>query len=173
MHITSHNDDGKAIIKSSDQPKAELYPEHRFTSTNVYTLSAIPTDLNDDIDIKEHQDLVAEGNLGIVRANGTVIRFADFAPGSKGFIHRTQSLDFGVVLEGTIVLELDNGSMTEMMRGDVAVQRATMHAWHNPSETEWARLLFVLQDCKPLIVNGKPVKEDLGVAHEIVRGSGK
>jgi hypothetical protein len=49
-----------------------------------------------------------------------------------------------------------------MQRGDVAVQRATMHSWRNMSETAWARMIFVLQDCQKLEVAGKALKEDLG-----------
>ena len=172
LHITSHNAAGKAIIHSSKKPKATLYPEHRFASTNLYTTSAMPVDLNNDVDIEQNQNLIASGKLGVVQPKGTVLRYADFAPRSKGFIHRTQSLDYGIVLEGSIVLELDDGSTTLMSRGDVAVQRATMHGWHNPSETEWARLLFVLQDCAPLKVNGQKLKENLGEAHGIVPNSG-
>jgi quercetin dioxygenase-like cupin family protein len=77
-------------------------------------------------------------------------------------MHRTQSLDYGVVLEGSIELLLDSEQTKLMHRGDVAVQRATMHAWRNPSKTEWARMLFVLQDCQELTLGGKPLKEDLG-----------
>lgn len=79
----------------------------------------------------------------------------DFAPASDCMMHRTQSLDYGIVLEGAIELVLDSGETRLMRRGDVAVQRATMHAWRNPSETEWARMVFVLQDCQPLAVGGE------------------
>lgn len=41
-----------------------------------------------------------------------------------------------------------------------------MHSWKNVSETEWARMLFVLQDCEKLTVAGNELKEDLG--HGIV-----
>lgn len=77
-------------------------------------------------------------------------------------MHRTQSLDYGIVLEGTIEMILDDGSKTIMRRGDVAVQRATMHAWKNASETEWARMQFILQDIQPLVIAGKKYGEDLG-----------
>ena len=87
-------------------------------------------------------------------------------------MHRSQSLDYGIVLEGNVILKLDDGSETPMTRGDIAVQRATMHAWSNPSQTEWARVLFVLQDCEPVIINGKRFKEDLGHATGIVPSSG-
>lgn len=59
-----------------------------------------------------------------------------------------------------------------MKRGDVAVQRATMHAWRNPSETEWARMIFVLQDCQKPVVQGREVGEDLGSGLEGLPDSG-
>jgi len=99
-----------------------------------------------------------------VNANGTVCQWVDFAPDNKVMMHRTQSLDYGVVLEGKVLMMLDDGTATLTLPGDLAVQRATMHAWKNASETECARMLFVLQDCKPLIVAGERFKEDLGVA---------
>lgn len=81
-------------------------------------------------------------------------------------MHRTQSLDYGVVLEGTVEMILDDDSRSVLRRGDVAVQRATIHAWRNPSETEWTRMLFILQDIQPLVINGKRFGEDLaGTTH--------
>jgi quercetin dioxygenase-like cupin family protein len=77
-------------------------------------------------------------------------------------MHRTQSLDYGIVLEGTITSVLDSGEETVMKRGDVMVQRATMHSWRNDSTTEWARMIFCLQDIKPLFVGGERLGEDLG-----------
>ncbi len=130
----------------------------------------MPPDLNEDRDLKAHSKVVSSppgGKKVVVPAvlpRGTVCRFVDFAPASKGFMHRTQSLDYGVVMEGDVTLELDDGSETHLTRGDVAIQRATIHAWSNPSPTEWARMLFLLQDCEPLTVNGKRFKEDLGNA---------
>jgi len=41
--------------------------------------------------------------------------------------HRTQSIDFGVVLEGEIQLTLDDGEKKILRKGDVVVQRGTMH----------------------------------------------
>jgi quercetin dioxygenase-like cupin family protein len=87
-------------------------------------------------------------------------------------MHRTRSLDYGVVLEGSIELVLDSEERQLMHRGDVAVQRATMHAWYNPSKTEWARMLFVLQDCQTLELDGKTLKEDLGRGVEGLPPSG-
>lgn len=162
VHITSHNAAGKAVVHSSNQNEPRLHADNGVALNVAYTTSEMPVDLNDDIDMKLHQETIASGKLGLVNPNGTVCRFVDFAPGNKPLIHRTQSLDYGIVIEGSMIMELDDGSSTLMDRGDVAVQRGTMHAWKNASETEWARMIFVLQDCKPLMINGQRYKEDLG-----------
>jgi hypothetical protein len=67
---------------------------------------------------------------------------------------------------------LEEGEPTVMKRGDIAVQRATMHGWRNPSETEWARMVFVLQDIQPLVVGGEKLKEDLGIGKGVLDPSG-
>jgi quercetin dioxygenase-like cupin family protein len=60
-------------------------------------------------------------------------------------MHRTESIDYGIVLEGAIVLSLDDGSETLLGPGDVVVQRGTDHAWENRTD-EAARMVFVLVD---------------------------
>jgi quercetin dioxygenase-like cupin family protein len=92
-------------------------------------------------------------------------------PGVTCAMHRTVSLDYGVVLEGEIEAILDSGETRMMKRGDVCIQRGTMHAWRNPSETEWCRMLFVLQPCKPVEVAEKTYGEELGTIVGKVRSS--
>lgn len=48
--------------------------------------------------------------------------------------HQTDSFDFGIVLDGTLTLELSDGSKTVLERHDVVVQNATRHAWRNESD---------------------------------------
>lgn len=67
---------------------------------------------------------------------------------------------------------LDDGATSLLRRGDIAVQRATIHAWRNPSKTEWTRMVFVLQDIQPLVINGKRFGEDLGKGTEGLPASG-
>jgi quercetin dioxygenase-like cupin family protein len=76
-------------------------------------------------------------------------------------MHRTVSLDYGCVLEGEVQLLLDSGEKRVMKRGDVAIQRGTMHQWVNQSEKEWTRMLFVLQESKPLEIAGEKFSEHL------------
>ena len=117
-------------------------------------------DLNKDVDVTTHRDLVASGGLKITNSNGSVCRFVDIAPGIVPNMHRTQSIDYGVVIEGEVVMELDDGSKTLLKQGDVVVQRGTMHGWQNASETDWARMMFVLLESQPILVDGKSLKED-------------
>ena len=64
-------------------------------------------------------------------------------------MHRTKSLDYGVLLEGEIIAIVDSGEEKTLKKGDLVIQRATNHSWRNPSRTEWARMLFVLVDVEP------------------------
>jgi len=125
-----------------------------------YTTSEFPPSLNDDKDIKAHEKLMASKTLGLNHNSGTVCRHVDFAPGYQCMMHRTQSLDYGIVVEGEIEMVLDSGEIQLMRRGDIAVQRATMHAWRNPSKTEWSRMVFVLQDCEKVVVKGKALGDE-------------
>ena len=55
------------------------------------------------------------------------------APGHDVGLHTTASVDIGVVLEGELWLELDDGAEQLLESGDVFVQNGTLHAWHNRS----------------------------------------
>lgn len=59
-------------------------------------------------------------------------------------MHRTQTLDYGIVLEGEITLVLDQGETT-IRAGDIVIQRGTNHAWANRSDKN-CRMAFVLID---------------------------
>ncbi len=58
-------------------------------------------------------------------------------------MHRTQSIDYDMVLEGEIWLELDDGVTKHLQAGDIVIQGAVRHAWRNKSESP-AKMLFVL-----------------------------
>ncbi len=59
-------------------------------------------------------------------------------------MHRTQTLDYGIVLEGELTLVLDRGETT-VRAGDIIVQRGTNHAWANRTDKN-CRVAFVLID---------------------------
>ncbi|KAL4800298.1 hypothetical protein BDV19DRAFT_353818 [Aspergillus venezuelensis] len=159
--ITGHNSDGKAIVQKASPAQWSSFENASMAFTVAYTTSSFPPDLNSDTDLSTHENLLSKGKLGLVNPGGTVCRIVDFAPRGRPVMHRTQSLDYGIVLEGEIEMRLDSGEKRVLKRGDIAVQRGTMHAWFNRSETEWARMVFVLQECKEVTVGGKTLGEDL------------
>lgn len=87
---------------------------------------------------------------------GTIIRILDIHPGHLEQIaprtdgrhpgmHRTETIDYGILLEGELTMLLDD-SEVDLLPGDVVIQRGTNHAWENRSDTVVARIAFVLID---------------------------
>jgi quercetin dioxygenase-like cupin family protein len=76
---------------------------------------------------------------------GVLVRFTEMAPGAEAPMHRTETVDVGVVLEGETWLLLDDGSETRVGAGDAVVQRGTNHAWANRSDRP-VRMVFVMID---------------------------
>ncbi|KAJ9604713.1 hypothetical protein H2200_010827 [Cladophialophora chaetospira] len=160
--VTDHNDEGKAIFHSGVDEKLPWHSvggDARFYLG--YATSQTPVDLNNDADIKTYKHY-QENQPGIVIPGGTVLRIVDSPPGALSPMHRTVSLDYGVVLEGEFELILDSGEVRTMRRGDTAIQRGTIHAWRNTSKTAWGRMLYVLQESKPVEISGKKLGEDYG-----------
>ena len=169
--ITSHNADGRAVLHSRTDYGWRTVDDDQTALSVVYTTSSFPVQVESDRDISAHNTLLEKG-MGLVNPGGTVIRCVDFGPGYACPMHRTKSVDYGIVLEGEIEMLLDSGDAATMKRGDVAVQRATQHQWINKSKTEWARMMFVLQDCAAFEVAGRPVREELGTHVHMIQASG-
>lgn len=172
--ITTHDESGKAIFSntlSEQMPVVPILDGAHFSL--AYTSSHFPANLNDDTDIKEYSEYL-QSPPGITISTGTVCRIVDMGPKALSPMHRTVSLDYGVVLEGEVELVLDSGETRLLKRGDVAVQRGTNHAWRNVTPDkevngelvpQWARMLYVLSPSQPMSIGG----EDLG---EVVDGIG-
>jgi mannose-6-phosphate isomerase-like protein (cupin superfamily) len=83
-----------------------------------------------------------------------VKEFAERLPGlSDSFeredpgMHRTNTVDYAVVLEGEIWLEMDRGKTIHLKRGDTVIQNGTRHAWRNKGQ-ENATMLYVILGAK-------------------------
>lgn len=126
-----------------------------------YSTSSFPSHLTDDVDLKQYAEHLINKPPFMI-PGGVVLRYCDYHPGADPIWHRTVTLDFGVVIEGEIELELESGEKRLMKRGDVAIQRGTNHCWRNPSKTQFARALYVALDAKPVVINGKELGEELG-----------
>lgn len=161
-YITTHDPTTKKAIFSNAIPETlawDRIPKAAFGLP--YVTKGHPVDLNSDADIKTYTPFL-EKAPGLVTSGGTVLRFVDMEPGVLSPMHRTVSLDYGVVIEGEVELVLDSGETRVLKRGDVAIQRGTMHAWRNLSQTSWARMMYVLQESKPVEVAGETLGEDYG-----------
>jgi quercetin dioxygenase-like cupin family protein len=160
--ITTHDETGNSVFYDKPEEVAMKQIGPALFSV-LFTTSTFPHDFTGDQDVESF--LKYKGIVPISMPNGTVVRIVDLAPGESSPMHRTTSLDYGVVLEGEVQLILDDietGPRRLMKRGDVSVQRATNHAWRNPSKDAWSRMLYVLVDAKPIVINGK-VLSDRGV----------
>ena len=74
---------------------------------------------------------------------GLAERFEMDHPG----MHTTDSVDYGVLVEGELHLELDDGVTKKLAPRDVVIQNGTRHAWRNKSDKP-ATMLFVLVGAK-------------------------
>ncbi|MBH3426428.1 cupin domain-containing protein [Pseudomonas alkylphenolica] len=79
----------------------------------------------------------------MARLPGLAQQFEADAPG----FHRTDTIDYGVLLEGELTLLLDEGDSCVCTAGDVVVQMGTRHAWRNTGNTP-ARVMFVMVDAQ-------------------------
>src|SRR5256886_9532747 len=87
-------------------------------------------------------------------AKGTRFAVIDFPPGNTPHKHRTETVDYVIVMEGEIEMDMDASTVT-LKQGDIMIQRGTNHAWANRSNKR-ARVAFVLIDAEPLAI-GNPV----------------
>ena len=90
---------------------------------------------------------------GTTLDNGTVFRVVSFGPGVTPRNHRTDSIDYAVVMSGEIDMELD-GESVHLKAGDVLVQRGTIHNWVNQGSAPCV-IAFVLVAAKPVTAGGK------------------
>lgn len=160
--VTTHDPATKQAIFSSAVDETIQWKNVPTAAFGLpYVTKGHPVELNDDADIKVYTPFL-ENAPGLVTSGGTVLRFVDMEPGALSPMHRTVSLDYGVVIEGEVQLVLDSGETRVLKRGDTAIQRGTMHAWKNMSQTNWARMMYVLQESKPIEIAGEALKEDYG-----------
>jgi len=150
--VTGHSDEGKAIFQSDDQFQPQRIPTGDADFLLLWTAPDLPVENNDPVDGRER-------DAGLTLHSGSVIRVVDILPGKASPMHRTNSLDYGIVMSGELELELDDGVVKQLGPGDIVIQRGTMHLWRNPSETEVCRIVFVLTQATPVQVDGVPLEE--------------
>ena len=149
--VTGHDKRGIAkVIKEGAATNAK-HPSPGTVSTLIWSTDRTPA----DISIGEEAEDLGARILGTAPpANGTRFAVIDFPPGNQARMHRTETIDYVIVLDGEIEMDMDQ-STVKMKAGDVMVQRGTNHAWANRSDKR-ARVAFVLIDAVALGI-GHPV----------------
>jgi quercetin dioxygenase-like cupin family protein len=137
--VTGHDASGKSIVLS-DGPTPKTLDIGSAAFHELWITDAMPVAIA--ADEPEPTDRPVRTPPP---ANGVMVRFTEMAPGAESPMHRTETVDVGVVLEGETWLLLDDGSETRVRVGDAVVQRGTNHAWANRSDRP-VRMVFVLID---------------------------
>jgi quercetin dioxygenase-like cupin family protein len=143
--VTGHNDAGVAQILI-DGPATNVRNGATGTrSTLMWCTDEMPA----DIAIGEAPEDYGNRILGTPPPpHGTRFTINDLPPGSVSPHHRTESIDYAIVLAGDIEMIMDEGR-TRLAPGDVVIQRGTNHTWANVGTTP-GRIAFILIDAKPL-----------------------
>ena len=131
--VTGHNKDGKSLVKWDTEIEGKPGRNH-FEQTTLWATDSLPARLTDEDPIT--------WNLGTSLANGSVFRICRYDPGVAERWHRTDTIDYGIILSGEIWLQLDEGEVL-LKAGDVVVQRATFHNWVNRG-SETCLVAFIL-----------------------------
>jgi len=144
--ITGHDDNGHAKVLIDEVATHVVSGRAGATSCNIWTTEGFPA----------NNDGASDAGLRSVAttlANGTIFRIIEFAPGLAPRNHRTDSIDYIVIISGEIDMELD-GSVVHLKAGDVMVQRGTIHNWINRG-TQPCVLAVILIAAKSVEAGGK------------------
>ena len=167
--VTEDDANGRSRIVEDAPATAIRTVEGRpnYRAVNLWRTEAAPALINAPDSIHDHKGILPPGN------GGSILRIIDYPPESKDIaernrqiaatfssiivdadhdkrdgshpgMHRTDTVDYAIILEGEIWAVMD-GNETLMRAGDVLVQRGTNHAWANRSD-KTARICFVLMD---------------------------
>ncbi|WP_313803859.1 cupin domain-containing protein [Sphingobium sp.] len=149
--VTGHDADGRAIFKSEDVSPTRMIPSGDASFLLLWTTDTVPADNNDETDGRER-------DAGLTLNRGSAVRIVDMLPGRQSPEHRTNSIDYGIVMSGEIELELDDGRKTIIREGGVIIQRGTNHLWRNVSDRP-CRIAFILIEAPAYLHNGQPLPE--------------
>ncbi|GAA5026779.1 cupin domain-containing protein [Microbacterium fluvii] len=162
--VTGHDANGVSVVLSDG-----LVPVHRFMPQDgvgfyeVWQTAGAPAPI-----VADEGDPTLDSIRVPPPVRGTKVRVNEFFPGHltpegrQSPVHRTQSVDYGIVLEGEIVLMLDDSEVT-LQAGDVVIQRGTDHAWANRTD-KVCRVAFIL-------IDGEFAPELLGVLPDDVHAA--
>jgi quercetin dioxygenase-like cupin family protein len=145
--VTGHDASGRAVVKIDEVSRNIVSNRPGASAAVVWTTDAIPADNSGDSDASLKK-------VGTTLPGGTVFRVVEFSPGVSPRVHRTDSIDYAVIVSGEIDMELEKGAEVHLKAGDVLVQRGTVHNWINRGKAPCV-IAFALIDAKPAAAGGK------------------
>jgi len=146
--VTGHDDGGRAVVIIDETANNVVEPRPGLSASVVWTTDTMPAD-------NCGADDGGARKVGTTLAGGTVFRVIEFMPGNAPRVHRTDSIDYAVVISGEIDMQLEpGGGEVHLKAGDVLVQRGTIHNWINRGQKP-CTIAFVLIDAKPATVGGR------------------
>jgi quercetin dioxygenase-like cupin family protein len=134
--VTGHDAHGKAVVRIDDVGTHVASGRPRMTRQLIWTTNGLPVHFAEDDEDKGARE------IGTTIKNGSVFRVIEFEPGVAPRNHRTDSIDYAVVMSGEIDMEMDD-TVVHLKAGDVLVQRGTIHNWVNQG-TEPCVIAFIL-----------------------------
>jgi quercetin dioxygenase-like cupin family protein len=144
--VTGHDASGRAIVRIDEPVKNVISGRPGANSSVIWSTKGFPVDSKDDFDGSKRDVKTSE-------IDGTVFRVVRYEPGVSARNHRTDSIDYAVVISGEIDMDLD-GTVVHLKAGDVLVQRGTIHNWINRGK-EPCVIAFTLIGAKPVTAAGK------------------
>jgi mannose-6-phosphate isomerase-like protein (cupin superfamily) len=144
--VTGHDGEGRARVQIDELAGNVISRRAGHASCVIWTTEKVPANNSG------HSD-DATKPVGTSLENGTVFRVIEFGPGVAPRRHRTDSIDYAVVMSGEIHMELDDGEV-HLKEGDVLVQRGTIHNWINRGTVPCV-MAVVLVGAEPVSAGGK------------------
>lgn len=141
--VTGHDPQGNSIVAHDEMMTETVSIREGIEFHVAWASNELPVD-------NSQPDPAVPG--GTIIPNGSVFRIIDYHPGVAPRMHRTESVDYAIVLSGEIDMELDSGTV-KLRAGDVLVQRGTSHNWIN-NGSEVCRIAIVLLSAEPVKIGG-------------------
>jgi mannose-6-phosphate isomerase-like protein (cupin superfamily) len=140
--VTGHDKSGKSVVLSDGPPPQHHPMQGTAVGADFFEMWNVPMAVPQltSVEVREPN----EREFTIMPAAGHLLRIIDIYPpqdgGKRTVMHRTKTLDYVVVIEGEVVLVLDDSEVI-LKKSDVVIQRGTDHAWENRSD-KVARMAF-------------------------------
>lgn len=146
--VTGHDANGKATVLIDEQVTNTFSHRPGAAFSVIWSTDTLPADNDGNEDPSGKK-------IGTTIPGGSVFRVVSFGPGVAPRNHRTDSIDYAVVMSGEIDMVLD-GETVHLKAGDVLVQRGTVHDWINNGSVPCV-IAFALISAKPVEIDGKPL----------------